>query len=101
MANRKRTYYFISIQLKNNYVIDMGRAWRYRRYNQDRQYNGKRKKKTNAMNDNESHVGPGWSRTVSSAFSINATHRVTNTVPIYLISFLDQTDSKLVIDMYM
>jgi hypothetical protein len=53
------------------------------------------------MNDNESHVGPGWSRTVSSAFSINATHRVTNTVPIYLISFLDQTDSKLVIDMYM
>jgi hypothetical protein len=59
MANRKRTYYFISIQLKNNYVIDMGRAWRYRRYNQDRQYNGKRKKKTNAMNDNESHVGPG------------------------------------------
>jgi hypothetical protein len=59
MANRKRTYYFISIQLKNNYVIYMGRAWRYRRYNQDRQYNGKRKKKTNAMNDNESHVGPG------------------------------------------
>ena len=58
MANRKRTYYFISIQLKNNYVIYMGRAWRYRRYNQDRQYNGKRKKKTNAMNDNESHVGP-------------------------------------------
>jgi hypothetical protein len=59
MANRKRTYYFISIQLKNNYVIYMGRAWRYRRNNQDRQYNGKRKKKTNAMNDNESHVGPG------------------------------------------